>query len=229
MNNIYSNEFILQNLFDYVNGTLKDDKLKQKIEFYLINDKEICAEYNKLKKTINLINKFEFISPPENYFQNLLPRINNRIDNITENKNRYSISLKKFCLRYLIPVMPLLLLFFIFKTIIINKYDNEDLHKIISKDYAILDSNINIKSETETDSTEIIIVPDKNQNDNVNIKHEHKNKTNKENIITNSNESDIIDIFSYEEDDFNDVELDFFEFTNEQQKIILNNLQNESL
>lgn len=207
---------------DYINGNIQDKNLIKEIEKELEHNKELSEEYAKIKDIFAKIRDTEAFSPPENYFNNILPRINSKLE-----KQHFS-KFKKFIFNWKLAIsFGLIILVILLYKPIANYFEGEVTVKQIPKD-----SNFIAKSEYITDSTA-------NTKINTNIEV-NENKTNisvqktfikQINLNENGNETVIIENFNEEEineefQDYFDFESEFENLPKDEQQKILENFEN---
>lgn len=161
MKKAYGKEDLLENLPDFIEGKIDDTDLKEAILFEISNNTEFKEEYEMFSATVKNFNKFEFTEPPANYFNNLLPRLNDKI-NIKKEKFVISKSISMLW-KLAIPVAALVLFFFSYKTFFINnEYTNSasnDTHVVFQYDNRVNSQQDALSSQeaidTEDDSDNI--------------------------------------------------------------------------
>ena len=232
---------------DYIEGKIEDENLKKTIENEIVTNNSVKEEYENLKNTIYFLKNTELNSPPELYFNSLLPRINDIIDSRQINKGFFSLFTSKidYYWKYLIPVIPVIIIIFVYN--------------IYFKQFQITDDKINQNNKSTSES---LIQNDSNNgriNENDSMIENEFYETNKENAdmfsslsssedsnysnnkvkISNNNKSvkveenvfenpDDVNIFVNDDEDIN-IEKELFELNQENQSEIINNLKNEKL
>ncbi|MBI5402401.1 MAG: hypothetical protein HY959_03290 [Ignavibacteriae bacterium] len=119
MNREFSKEELLFNLPDFIVGRLIDSEIKEAILNEIENNSGFRQEYEMLGSTIREFRNLEFSEPPANYFNNLMPVINEKIDSKTE-----KLSLSKsisFLWKIAVPAAAVLLFVFTFRSYFIEK------------------------------------------------------------------------------------------------------------
>ncbi|MFA5404589.1 MAG: hypothetical protein WC358_06615 [Ignavibacteria bacterium] len=239
----YKTEELLENLPDYINNNIENNKLKEAIEKEILINPEFNKEFELIRVTLKSINRLEFSSPPDNYFNSLLPRVNERIYENSENLN----ILKRFASywKYAIPIVTIILFFIGYKVIFknndyINRINNDSefvLKEYNYSDYIYTDTSINFKEKTATEYSEN---KDSNLDNTYDLKKTYNNK--KEPVksrITNNEELinaflDLSDNFAEEEIFFPDdddmyYEQDLENFSNEEQNSLISTIKNSNL
>jgi hypothetical protein len=127
-------EELRNELPDFINGKVIDEKIKEEIVFLLKTDEEFKKYYDELSSSINFLSKAELNSPPDFYFNNLSAKINRKISSPEYKKVKPSW---KKIFQYIAPAAAIVLIFiFLF----FNNRDEANLD---------LRSNDNIEIETE--------------------------------------------------------------------------------
>lgn len=119
MNREYSKEELLFSLPDFIEDRLDDSEIKDAILYEIANNPGFREEYKMLAGTIHGFSNYEFSEPPANYFNNLVPVINEKIDSKTE-----KLSLSKsisFLWKIAVPAAAVLLFVFTFRSYFIEK------------------------------------------------------------------------------------------------------------
>lgn len=114
MNNINPNsEELLYNLPDYIAGSITDKELIDKIRNEININPEFKAEYELLSETFAEVNNLKFSEPPEHYFTNLVPNINEKILKQKESKGIARFFKLSNLVKYALPAVSVILLIFI--------------------------------------------------------------------------------------------------------------------
>lgn len=108
------------NLPDYIEGKIEDNSLKKRIEEELNTNDMFRAEYEEMKSAFSFLGSTELEAPPAAYFNNLLPKINERISARDETKEESVLQKILSYWKILIPVLPLVLIFILYKTYFMN-------------------------------------------------------------------------------------------------------------
>lgn len=119
MNREFSKEELLFNLPDFIEGRLDNSEMKEAILYEISNNPGFREEYEMLGGTIRKFRNFELSEPPSNYFNNLLPVINEKIDN-RKRKPGFSKSIS-FLWKIAVPAAAVLLFVFTFRSYFIEK------------------------------------------------------------------------------------------------------------
>ena len=239
----YTNEELLENLPDYVNNKIDDSKLREAIEYEISSNTDFKKEYDLISSTLNSFNNIEFSEPPDNYFNTLLPKINERIYFKSEKFN----IIKRFSTlwKYAIPIAAIILFFIGYKTIFrnndyINTLNNDK--QIVLKEFNYSDekkSDSSLKSEEKTTTENKEYVEENTEATNEGKKLRNKqtepekiNSSKKEEVINAFLElSDISpeeDVFFSNEDDLN-IEQDFDKMNKEEQNELISKIKNSNL
>jgi hypothetical protein len=232
---------------DYIEGKIEDEKLIKTIENEIVTNNSIKEEYDNLKNTIYFLKNTDLNSPPDLYFNSLLPRINDIVDSRQINKGLISSFTSKinYFWKYLIPVIPVIIIIIVYN-IYFKQFQNTD-NKINqnnnSTNEAIIQNDSNTGRINENDSMFGIEFNGTNKNTedtftnlyssensiytNNKVKLSNNNKTEKieENVFENP---DDVNIFVNDDEDIN-IEKELFELNQENQSEIINNLKNEKL
>jgi anti-sigma-K factor RskA len=100
---------------DYITGALSDDE-KKKIENAISSSPELIVFYNDVKSVLDLAGSVKFEEPVPQYWNNLLPRIHEKIEE--REAARRIIGLKNpfgLIWKVLVPVTAIILIFVIYK------------------------------------------------------------------------------------------------------------------
>lgn len=119
MNREFSKEELLFNLPDFIEGRLDDSEIKEAILYEIKNNPGFREEYEMLGGTISEFRNFEFSEPPGNYFNNLIPVINEKIE-LQKKKLSLSKSIS-FLWKIAVPAAAVLLFVFTFRNYFIEK------------------------------------------------------------------------------------------------------------
>ena len=87
MNNNNNNNNLYINLPDYINNSLKDKNIIEQIKFEIDHNPDFKNDYEQMKFSLDLMSNTELDAPPDNYFNNLIPEINLRIE---QSKKKHS-------------------------------------------------------------------------------------------------------------------------------------------
>lgn len=195
-NKIY--EELLFDLPDYISGKITDRARISEIENQINSDAKFRSEYENLKLTFNTLENIKIDEPSDAFFNNLLPKIHQKInERETTDEHKVSIWNRFFpVLKYVLPVIVLIIFVYIYNidnSTVIKKYDT-----LTSKSNELIINEKNI--ETNIDSGNLIA--------------EQKVKENKNFEKSNSNTNDlqIINIVDVTQPEtslfFNDTELE---------------------
>jgi hypothetical protein len=239
----YQKEKLLENLPDFINGKLQDEELRNTIRFEISSNPEFKKEFDELSNLLKSINSITFSEPPDFYFNNLLPQINEKI--YSESKTYgFAKKLASFW-KFALPVTAVILMVIGYKTFFNNnEYINNlknDSQVVINNDFQnkIKNDDSAINSEDEivsTGSDEI------NEGSSIitNIKKSFYSKQDdykKSNVLNNEENNVAIDLSENAPDDdvffSNDeepnIEQEFERLNSDEQNKILNEIKNSKL
>ena len=233
MNNNTNNEDLIYSLPDYITGKLNDEGIKFRIEEEIRDNNGFRQEYELLRETYSSLKNLEFSEPPAHYFNNLIPRLNQRI----ENESKFSFAhlfrlanLFKYALPAVTVVCVILLITFTNKS-------NKDENMFIQSDNTIsdimkgsLDSTTAVSTETGDSALEENDAVDNTADNTTQVsKVTYIKKTNNnaveigpssanniEDLLTDSDDADNDDAFMYESE--------FTTLTKTEQSDIINKL-----
>jgi len=114
----YSREDLMQSIPDLINGEISDIGLSNAVRNLIETDNDFKNEYDEINKTLSFFTKAEFPEPPDNFFNNLPVRINERIKPnipLTENSGVFQYFPKVW--KIIIPALTVILIaaFFLFR------------------------------------------------------------------------------------------------------------------
>ncbi len=209
----------LNELPDYIKGNIKDTELKEEIEKELKVNDELNNEYLKLKLIFSKLENTEIFNAPDNYFNNFLPKLNERLD------NRLFIRLRKiiFNWKFAISLAVIALVFILYKPIANYFVKEEVIVKLsdstfISSNDLFLDTTIN-KIETKTEEFD----------QEIKIKQTYKYPSNETKFIETNNGNEVIEFFEEDEteiyQEYFDFEDEFEKLPPEEQKLFLENFE----
>lgn len=241
----YTKEELLENLPDYVNNKIDDGKLSEAIEYEILSNTDFKKEYDSVSSTLNSFNKIEFSEPPDNYFNTLLPKINERI----YDKRGKFIIIKKFSTlwKYAIPVAAIILFFIGYKTI----FRNNDYINNLNNDSHIVLNDFNYSNEKRNDSSvnseekatmeNTVIIEENSEVTNEIKKSGNYQKTGLEKINSSKIEENINafldltenstdeEVFFTNDDDDANIEQDFEKMNKEEQNELISKIKNSNL
>jgi hypothetical protein len=241
-------EELRRSLPDYIQDKINDVNEIESIEKEIKINPDFKKEYEDMKDSIYFLKLAKFQEPPDNYFNTILPRLNDKINGrITSKQNIFSfLKLKRYYWNYLVPVIPILFIFLIY-SVYFNNHSDSDNSIYISNDsktdFKNKDSVLN-KVETEdylkTQSTEVedTVNETKSASDVNNAKlnnysYNDNRIDNADNIDNNDNidaeTMETTEVFSKEEDDISNLQSQFNQLDDDTQNDILDNLKNEKL
>jgi hypothetical protein len=242
---------LLINLPDYINNTLSDDKLKEKIDFEISNNPEFRTIFEDMKTSLEFIRSSKLDNPPDNYFNNLLPRINEKIARKTEIKSVFGIARILNYWKYALPVFVIATFFFIYNEYFQNHINNIQSENEISSKSTVTNRDVIINNDNTTDTKDDILndIFDDRENSNSYVLpgNDYFNNSSKYSLNDNSGKeisgnkkglignnpviADIVnddDIFDSNDDDYN-IDNEFQALTPEQQKQVLTDLKEINL
>jgi hypothetical protein len=214
MNKNINNEDLIYSLPDYITGKLNDKGIKFRIEEEIRNNNGFRQEYELLKETYTSLKNLEFSEPPAHYFNNLIPRLNQRI----ENESKFSFvhlfrlaNLFKYALPAVTVVCVILLITFTNKS-------NKDENMFVQSDNTIseimkgsIDSTMAVNKETGDSANEVNDAVDNTADNttlvskvtyikktNINTVDISPNSVNIEDLLTESDDADNDDAYMYE-------------------------------
>ena len=212
-----NNEDLLYSLPDYITGKLHDEGIKHNIEKELRINSEFREEYELMKETYSSIKDLELREPPAHYFTNLVPIINQRIEE--QNKFTFAHIFRLANLfKYALPAVSVVVLIVIFtfsnkSNVSENMFVQTD--NTISEIMKVETDTISSKNEAietaQSEETEIAV----NNTDNTQPKvYKEKDRTSKNNsesinggnsinieeLFTESEETEIFDDYAYDTD-----------------------------
>lgn len=238
----FKKEELLENLPDYINNKIDDTKLKEAIRLEILNNPDFRKEFDSISTILESMNSVEFTEPPINYFNNLLPKINERIYENTGKENIF----KRFSYfwKYAVPVATIILFFIGYKTFFknseyINRINNDS--EIVLKEYSYSDEKT---ADTSVNSDEKFISenPEYQENNTETTgdfkKSSNIQKSTERNKIS-KNEEQINSFIDFSEnaaeeeillnsDDMN-YEQDFEKMSSEEQNDLLSKIKNSNL
>lgn len=224
---------LLELLPDYISGRIEDKAVIKQIEDEITLNVSFREEYESLLKAYDEISGMKFSEPPEHYFTNLLPRINERLEQKTGKMKSFRLS---YVFRYAIPAFSVILVILIIT--FSNKNGNEDLlHKIHdsvpqkSAESLNSDKTENLPKAEDTQITKSQLNEVNTENPELRIK-----KTSEPRLSVSNSESveNIIELIS-DTDEQEDADEDYFYdsdfnlLTKSEQAEILNKLENTNL
>ncbi|HRI85747.1 MAG TPA: hypothetical protein PK536_09920, partial [Ignavibacteria bacterium] len=109
---------LMQSIPDFINDKISDSELSNAVGELIETDSQFKNEYEEVSKTLSFFEKSEFPEPPDNYFNNLPVRINERINpasSVSENSVMFQNFSKAW--KYIVPALTVILiaLFFILR------------------------------------------------------------------------------------------------------------------
>jgi hypothetical protein len=178
MENKHNIEELKHLLPDLITGQISDED-KLLLESAIENSTELRADYAELKSTFDIVESVKNVEPPPEYWNNLLPRIHQRI----EEKEAASFNWDKIASvwKVLVPIAAVILIAVIYYLAVPSKNELTDKEKIekIAKDTSRVDSKKDTKLPEITND-------DKNTDDiKKNIENEKNNMIRKFNRTGN--------------------------------------------
>ncbi len=145
MNNKLNIEEIKYLIPDYITGHLNENE-KHIVENAIRDSEEINNFYKEIKGTFDFAGNVKFEEPPRQYWNNLLPRIHQRIEAEKERKTaRNPISI---LWKILVPVAAVILIFIVYQFVISPEKQIVNNNSIYEKK-EIRDNNTNKVEKTE--------------------------------------------------------------------------------
>lgn len=197
-NNNKRYEELLFDLPDYISGKIIDRARISEIENQIKSDAEFRSEYENLKLTFNTLENIKFEEPSDAFFNNLLPKIHQRI-NEKESPQEHKVSIwDRFfpVLKYVLPVLVLITFVYIYNidnSTVVNKFDT-----LTSQSNEVIINEKNIEPNTDSGN----LIAEQNIQENKNIE-----KSN-----SNTNDLQIINVVDVTQPEtslfFNDTELE---------------------
>jgi hypothetical protein len=243
----YKKEELLENLPDYINNGIDDAELKEAIRIEIETNPDFKKEYDLFNSTLKTVNNFSFSEPPDNYFNSLLPRINEKI---YKNSETFSF-LKNLSIlwKFAIPVVTILSFFISYKTFFnSNEYanklnDNNDnnisLYTDTQKNIKTNDTELTNKEELTSEELENFLESEEISSDNIRSYYsKHYVSDNKSNLMKNDENMDVSINFSdnipdeevfYSTEDEENVEQEFDRLNTEEQNNIISKIKNGNL
>jgi hypothetical protein len=173
-------------LLDFINGKL-DENEKAEIKLALESDIDLQLLYYELKNTMNIIDNVKYDRPPEYYFTNLLPRIQERIE------SEKSVSIFERINVYWKIILPVavVLLIFVFYSLFTSKVNqstknNTNEKEIIKDTGKIKNDFIKKADDNEYSKKDSIEIPKTKVNKSSHINNEKNQIMNENsNLLTN--------------------------------------------
>jgi len=158
---------------DFLEGNITDSEILKKIELKIKSDDTFRQEINDIRTSISFLKKAEFPEPGPAYFNNLLPRINIRMESQQRDNGLLNIFRLSRIWKYAVTVIPVLLLLFIYKSYFIDNITQKisdssatfinPENKIITDNSILLDSGFDGIPENEvTNIDKQSLTPDNN-------------------------------------------------------------------
>lgn len=158
-------EELLFDLPDYISGKITDRARISEIEKQINSDAEFRSEYENLKLTFNTLENIKIDEPSDAFFNNLLPKIHQKI-NEKEIPQEHKVSIwDRFfpVLKYVLPVLVLITFVYIYNidnSTVINKFDT-----LTSKSNEVIINEKNI--EPNIDSGNLLAEQNVQENKNI--------------------------------------------------------------
>jgi hypothetical protein len=235
----YKIEELLENLPDYINGKMEDEELKKAISSEISGNPGFKNEFDSLKSAFKSLNSFKFSEPPDYYFNNLLPRINGKI-----NVESQSFIFKKSFTaiwKFALPVTAVILMFIGYKTF----FSNNDIMNNVKNDSQIVlnnDFQNKIKNDDSINKIEEDLSSSKTENkdedvfSNMTKSYFSRQNVHGNNNLTNAEENNnpAIDISEntpdddvfFSNDDEPNIEQEFDKLNSDEQNKILSEIKN---
>jgi hypothetical protein len=114
---------------DYVSGSLSNEE-KRLVEEALSSSFELKEFYDEMKGTLDFISSVKFVEPAPQYWNNLLPRIHQKIDE-RESRAKYPFGV---IWKVLVPVAAVVLIFIVYRIITTPEPEITDKNNILITD-----------------------------------------------------------------------------------------------
>jgi hypothetical protein len=238
MKNKFKYEELLENLPDYINNSLNNNELKEAIQKEIETNTDFKKEFDSTNFIVKRINSFCFTEPPENYFNSLLPVINDKIYKRLDSFNLF----KSFSIiwKLAIPLVTIIIFFIGYKTFF---QSNEYTNKLANDTQMVSEKNNFVSSVDSVTSQEIpintkgSIESSKNVSTTKNQKRTESIKKENISLPDDDNKNIIYDIMegSNEEDMFflneseGSMEQEFDKLSVEEQNRIIYRIKNSNL
>lgn len=167
-----NNEDLLYSLPDYITGKLNDEGIRHNIEEEIRINVSFREEYELMKETYSSIKDLEFSEPPAHYFTNLMPLINQRIENNSGFSFAHMFRLANL-FKYALPAVSVIVLIFIFT---FSNKSNKNENMFVHTDDTITEIMRNNKDTIKTieKTVESNTTEEKELTDNTTVNTTHK-------------------------------------------------------
>jgi hypothetical protein len=167
-----NNEDLLYSLPDYITGKLNDEGIRHNIEEEIRINAGFREEYELMKETYSSIKDLEFSEPPAHYFTNLMPLINQRIENNSGFSFAHMFRLANL-FKYALPAVSVIVLIFIFT---FSNKSNKSENMFVHTDDTITEIMRNNKDTIKTieKTVESNTTEEKELTDNTTVNTTHK-------------------------------------------------------
>lgn len=229
-----NNEDLLYSLPDYITGKLNDEGIIHSIEEEISRNANFKEEYELMKETYSSIKDLEFSEPPAHYFTNLVPRINQRIENKSTFSFEHMFRLANL-FKYALPAVSVIVLIFIFtfsnkssKNANMFVHTEDTIAEIMKTGKDTIKSTENNMDNTSVEEKEFTenttlnsphkIKKERNADQTVKTVTEKQNNINIEVLFTETEIADVYDDYVYE--------TDFSTLSGKEQADLINKLSN---
>jgi len=240
------NELLL-NLPDFINNKIEDKSIIEKIKNEIASNKDFKILYDNMKYSLEFMNKTELTPPPDYYFNNLLPNINQRIESGKQKSPFVWFGKIIPYWKYAVPVCVIALFFLIYDINYTDNKINVQQSTEVSSTLQEISPDSKIEEDNSSDSTDIalsLIIDEDTEQDSYTQPQSSKSFTSRQMRDVNNSEKvnetakglpgdlpavlETIgddDFFSNSGDDLNP-DNDLNKLTPEQQKKVLNKIKN---
>ncbi len=180
MNNEINIEELKYLIPDYITGALGNDE-KLMVDNALKQSAELREFYNETKNTLGFVSNVKFEEPPAQYWNNLLPRIHEKIE--ARAAKKFSWDNIAAIWKIIVPVAAVILIFAVYQLV---KSPENQISKIQdNKEQKInTDNGSNVKNEIKEEKKETV-----KEDDNIASNSSDNNSSSKENKIVKRNTS----------------------------------------
>jgi transposase-like protein len=163
MNNKLNIEELKYLIPDYITGAL-DENEKLLVDNALKESAELREFYNEAKNTLEFVSNVKFEEPPAQYWNNLLPRIHEKID--ARAAKKFSWDNISAIWKIIVPVAAVILFFIIYQ--LVKSPENQITKKQENKEQKVItDSSSNVKNEVKEEKKEQVEKKDDNAANNI--------------------------------------------------------------
>lgn len=230
---------LIKELPDYAMGRIEDENLIRDIQYRLKNNREFEIEYNRIKDIVRSLDNEIPQAPTGNYFVNLVADVNKKIDEESNTANALSRFFfnKKFAAYSAVAAVVLFLALMI--NPLSDYFFNHNVPEPV-RQVTVQSENKNIQTvfsgiENYFDEIEEIQGDFSSNGDDFNGENSVKQKSGlkksnpRSNVgKSNLNDNELFDLFMYESDEDNNLPNEelFLKLPSEEQKIIIQKIEN---